>query len=73
MGEVARVAPAGQAGAATAALGFAFGAAMVVAPPLFSALVGLGFGYAAGFAFCALCALAGGLALLRLPAAPRAP
>jgi len=71
LGEVARVAPAGQVGAATAALGFVFGAAMVVAPPLFSALVGLGLGYGAGFAFCALCALVGGIALLRLPSAAR--
>ncbi len=73
LGEVARVAPAGQVGAATAALGFVFGAAMVVAPPLFSALVALGPGYAAGFAFCGLCALGGGMALLRLPSPARGP
>lgn len=73
LGETARVAPEGQVGAATAALGFVFGAAMVVAPPLFSALVALGAGYGAGFALCALCALGGGVALLRLPYRPARP
>jgi MFS family permease len=67
LGEAARVAPAGQVGAATAALGFAFGATMVLAPPIFTGVVALGLGYAAGFGLCAAAALGGGIALLRLP------
>lgn len=72
LSEVARVAPAGRVGAATAALGFVFAGVMIVAPTLFSALV-LGTGeFALGFALCGLAALAGAAVLARLHfAAPR--
>ncbi len=63
LAEAARIAPAGQVGGATSALSFAFGATMLVAPPLFSALVGLTGGYAAGFLMCMAVTLAGALAL----------
>lgn len=59
LAEAARIAPPGQVGGATAALNFAFGLAMLVAPPGFSALVGLTGGYAAGFGLCAVVVLAG--------------
>jgi MFS family permease len=64
LAETARIAPAGQVGGATAALSFAFAVTMLVAPPAFSALVGLTGGYAAGFMLCALAALAGAAAIL---------
>ena len=64
--ETARIAPTGQVGGATAALSFAFGVAMLVAPPAFSALVGLTGGYGAGFLLCALAALGGAAAILPL-------
>jgi hypothetical protein len=38
---------------------------MLVAPPAFSALVGLTGGYGAGFLLCALVALAGAATMLR--------
>jgi hypothetical protein len=38
---------------------------MLVAPPAFSALVGLTGGYAAGFLLCVLAALGGAAAILR--------
>ncbi len=63
LAEAARIAPPGQVGAATAALSFAFALSMLVAPPLFSVLVGLTGGYAAGFAMCAGCAVVGVAAL----------
>ncbi|WP_333779739.1 MFS transporter, partial [Falsiroseomonas oryzae] len=63
LAEAARIAPAGQVGGATAALNFAFGVTMLVAPPAFSGLVGLTGGYGAGFLLCAVAALAGALAI----------
>jgi MFS family permease len=63
LAEAARIAPAGQVGGATAALSFAFGGTMLVAPPLFSALVGLTGGYGAGFLLTVLAALAGAVAI----------
>ncbi|MBY0336118.1 MAG: MFS transporter, partial [Acetobacteraceae bacterium] len=66
LAETARVAPAGQVGAATAALGFAFGATMLVAPSLFSVFVAVTGGYALGFGMCAAAAFGGALALARL-------
>jgi MFS family permease len=71
LAETARLAPAGQVGTATAALGFVFAACMLVAPPAFSVLVGLTGGYQAGFALCAATALLGSLALRPLGRAPR--
>lgn len=65
LAEVARIAPAGQVGAATAAVGFVFAATMLVAPPLFSLLVVTAGGYAAGFLLCAATALAGAAAATR--------
>jgi len=64
LGEAARVSPAGQVGAATAALGVVFGLAMLAGPPAFSGLVALTGGYGAGFALCAASCLAA-LAFLR--------
>ncbi len=68
LGEVARLAPEGRVGAATAALGFVFAATMVVAPSGFSALVLATGGYGPGFALCALAAAIGVLALSRVRA-----
>jgi MFS family permease len=59
LAEAARLAPPGQVGGATAALSFCFAVTMLVAPPLFSVLVGLTGGYAAGFAMCGLAVLGG--------------
>ena len=73
LGEVARVAPAGRVGAATAALGFAFAGTMIVMPTLFSALVLTTGGYGVGFAMCAIAALGGTGVVARLHFAPRAP
>ncbi|WP_206932592.1 MFS transporter [Roseococcus thiosulfatophilus] len=73
LGEVARVAPPGRVGAATAALGFAFAATMIVMPVVFSLLVMATGGYAWAFGMCAMTAAAGTLALLRLRPAPAAP
>jgi MFS family permease len=67
LAEAARIAPPGQVGAATAALSFAFGVTMLVAPPTFTALVALTGGYAAGFLFCVAAALAGALAIATSP------
>ncbi|WP_207537479.1 MFS transporter [Sabulicella rubraurantiaca] len=68
LGEVARLAPEGRVGAATAALGFVFAATMVVAPSGFSLLVlGTG-GYGPGFFLCAVAALTGVIALRGLRA-----
>jgi MFS family permease len=64
LAETARLAPAGQVGAATAAAGFVFGACMLVGPPAFTALVQASGGYAWGFGLCAATALLGA-ALLR--------
>jgi Na+/melibiose symporter-like transporter len=63
LAEAARLAPPGQVGAATSALSFCFGATMLVAPPLFSALIGLTGGYAAGFLMCAAAAVVGAVAI----------
>ncbi len=63
LSEAARVVPPGRAGAATAALGVVFGAAMLVAPPAFSGLVAWTGGYAAGFFMCAVLAALGTWAL----------
>lgn len=65
LAEAARIAPAGQVGGATAAVSFAFAVTMLVAPPAFSALVGLTGGYTAGFLLCVLAALGGAAAMLR--------
>jgi MFS family permease len=59
LAETARLAPAGQVGATTAATGFVFGACMLVGPPLFSAMVQASGGYGLGFAFCVATALLG--------------
>jgi MFS-type transporter involved in bile tolerance (Atg22 family) len=59
LAEAARLAPPGQAGAATAMLGVVFALAMLVAPSLFSLLVQATGGYAAGFGLCAAAGLAG--------------
>ncbi|MCX7933377.1 MAG: MFS transporter [Rhodovarius sp.] len=63
LAEVARLAPAGQVGGATAALGFAFSATMVAMPTAFSLLVATTGSYAPGFLMCALAAAAGLAAL----------
>ncbi len=63
LAEAARLAPPGQVGGATAALSFAFGMTMLVAPPAFSALIGLTGGYAAGFAMCVVAVLVGAVAI----------
>lgn len=63
LGEAARLAPPGQAGAATAMLGVVFALVMLAAPSLFSLLVQTTGGYAAGFGLCAAAGLAGALAL----------
>lgn len=63
LAEAARIAPPGQVGGATGALSFAFGLTMLVAPPLFTALVGLTGGYAAGFLLCVLGGLVGATAI----------
>jgi len=61
LAETARLAPAGQVGATTAATGFVFGACMMVGPPLFSVMVQATGGYGLGFAFCVATALLGAL------------
>jgi MFS family permease len=63
LAEAARLAPPGQVGAATSALSFCFGVTMLVAPPLFSALIGITGGYAAGFLMCAAAAVVGAVAI----------
>jgi MFS-type transporter involved in bile tolerance (Atg22 family) len=63
LGEAARLAPPGQAGAATAMLGVVFALVMLVAPSLFSLLVQTTGGYAAGFGLCAAAGMVGALAL----------
>jgi predicted MFS family arabinose efflux permease len=73
LGEAARIAPPGRVGAATAALGFAFAATMMVMPVLFSALVLATGGYALGFAMCAAAGGIGALSLARLRLARNAP
>ena len=75
LAEIARVAPAGQVGGATAALGVAFGATMVVMPSLFTLLVGLTGSYVPGFLMCAGTAAAGLFSVARVPrgAAPPRP
>lgn len=64
LAEVARLAPPGRVGAATAAFGFAFACVMLVAPSLVSLLAGLTGGYAAGFLLAAGAALLPVLGLL---------
>lgn len=63
LGEAARLAPPGQAGAATAMLGVVFALVMLVAPSAFSLLVQASGGYAAGFGLCAAAGLVGALVL----------
>lgn len=63
LGEAARLAPPGQAGAATAMLGVVFALVMLAAPSAFSLLVQTTGGYAAGFGFCAAAGLVGALVL----------
>lgn len=59
LAETARLAPAGQVGATTAAAGFVFGACMLVGPPAFTLMVQASGGYALGFGFCVATALLG--------------
>ncbi|MFC7607381.1 MFS transporter [Teichococcus aestuarii] len=59
LGEVARIAPQGRVGGATAALGVVFGVVQVVMPVAFTALVAGTGSYLGGFLLCAACALAG--------------
>lgn len=73
IGELARVAPDGRVGAATAALGFAFAVTMIIMPVVFSATVMLTGGYRTGFAICALAGAVGTFALWRLRPAPQRP
>lgn len=73
LGEVARLAPPGRVGAATAALGFAFAGTMIVKPMAFALLMMITGGYAWGFVLCATTAAMGTLALLRLRPAPGGP
>lgn len=63
LGEAARLAPAGQVGAATAALGFVFGLMMLVGPPAFSVLVHATGDYTPGFLLCMATAVLGVMAL----------
>jgi MFS family permease len=63
LAEAARLAPEGQVGSATSALSFAFGTTMLVAPPVFSLLVGLTGGYGAGFMMCVAAVLVGAYAI----------
>jgi MFS family permease len=67
LAEAARIAPPGQVGGATAALSFAFGLTMLVAPPAFSGLVAVTGGYSAGFLLCVAAALVGALAIATQP------
>lgn len=59
LGEVARIAPQGRVGGATAALGVVFGVVQVVMPVAFTALVAGTGAYLGGFLLCAACALVG--------------
>ncbi|OYW09443.1 MAG: hypothetical protein B7Z53_02950, partial [Rhodospirillales bacterium 12-71-4] len=63
LAEAARLAPPGQVGGATAALSFAFGITMLVAPPAFSVLIGVTGGYGAGFLMCVAAVLVGAVAI----------
>jgi MFS family permease len=63
LAEAARIARPGHVGATTSALSFAFGVTMLVAPPGFSALVGLTGGYMAGFMLCVAGVVAGAIAI----------
>ncbi len=65
LAEVARLAPPGRVGAATAAFGFAFACVMLVAPSLVAALAGLTGGYGAGFLLAAAAAALPLLGFLR--------
>jgi hypothetical protein len=67
LAEAARIAPQGQVGATTAALSFAFGITMLIAPPAFTGLVELTGGYAAGFMMCVLATLVGAVAIATAP------
>lgn len=70
LAETARLAPPGQAGAATAMLGVVFALVMLAAPSTFSLLVQAGGGYAAGFGLCAFAGLVGA-GVLCSPGRPR--
>ncbi|MDP3414859.1 MFS transporter [Falsiroseomonas sp.] len=63
LAEAARLAPPGQVGGATAALSFAFGMTMLVAPPAFSGLIALTGGYSAGFLMCVVAVTIGAFAI----------
>jgi MFS family permease len=63
LAEAARLAPQGQVGGATAALSFAFGMTMLVAPPAFSGLIALTGGYSAGFLMCVVAVTIGAFAI----------
>jgi len=73
LSEVARVAPSGRVGAATAALGFVFASVMIIAPTLFSLLVLTTGGFSLGFALCGVAGLAGAVAVARLRSARPGP
>jgi hypothetical protein len=73
LAEIARVAPAGQVGGATAAMGVVFGATMVVMPSLFTLLVGWTGSYIPGFVMCAMTALVGLISLMAGPGRAAAP
>ncbi len=64
LAEVARVAPAGQAGVATGGIVFVTFGGIVLAPGLFGLLLALGAGYAGGFIMLAAFAVAGTAILL---------
>jgi MFS-type transporter involved in bile tolerance (Atg22 family) len=64
LAQVARLAPAGQAGAVTGAAGFITFAGVVVGPPTFALLAGVTGSYRVGFVAFASLALIGGLRLL---------
>ncbi|MGE0652691.1 MAG: MFS transporter, partial [Alphaproteobacteria bacterium] len=59
LAELARIAPPGLAGIATGGSIFVTFAGVVLSPALFSAMVGLGLGYAMGFGMLAVLALMG--------------
>jgi len=71
LAEIARVAPPGRVGAATAAMGFAMALTMILAPALVALAIRLGGGYGVGFLACALAAAVAGGVLWRAARAAR--
>jgi MFS family permease len=65
LSQLARLAPAGHAGAVTGAAGFITFAGVVIGPPLFALLAGLTGSYRAGFLAFGACSLGCGVWLLR--------